>query len=407
MVNELLYLTLLMAGFLVGILVSRLFSWFQFQTSREITAKISEIAEADRKKGLDEALALMKSSFASISLDILGKSTDELLKVAKLQLSTERDLGTKDLESTKGQIDSQLAHLHGDLAKMTELIRSMEHQRGTQIGQLTSNLEKASIQTASLVITANSLKDVLNNSQSRGQWGERIAEDILGLAGFIENISYVKQKALESGSRPDFTFFLPRNHIINMDVKFPISNYSKFIETDHPIDKENFRKAFLKDVNLRVREVSDRGYISEAERTVDCVILFIPNEQIFSFIQKEDPEIFDNGIRNKVVCCSPMTLFAVLAVVRQAVDNFALEKSSTEILEHMASFKDQWVKYMDKFDVLGKRIRDTQAEYDSLTSTRRRMLDRSLDKLERLRGHNSEHLSSRDLLMPLSDVQID
>jgi DNA recombination protein RmuC len=257
----------------------------------------------------------------------------------------------------------------------------------------------ANKQTASLVQTANSLKEVLSNSQTRGQWGERIAEDILHLAGFIENINYVKQMALASGSRPDFTFFLPRNHIINMDVKFPISNYSRFVEAQHPSEKETFRKAFLKDVGLRVKEVSDRGYISQSERTVDCVILFIPNEQIFSFIQKEDPEIFDTGIRNKVVCCSPMTLFAVLAVVRQAVDNFALEKASTQILEHMATFKDQWTKYMDKFDVLGKRIRDTQTEYDSLISTRRRMLDRSLEKLDQLREQRPELAFADGLLV--------
>lgn len=395
MVDLLLYLTLLTVGFLVGLLVSKLFAWFQYQSSQEIAAKIAESAEAEQRRALTEALAVMKSSFSSMSLDIMAKSTDELLKVTKLQISSERELGTKELEGAKSKIDSQLDHLHRDLAKMTSLIQSLEQQRGMQYGQLTMQIESAGKQTANLIETANSLREVLNSSQTRGQWGERIAEDILHLAGFIENVNYVKQKTLGNGGRPDFTFFLPRNHIINMDVKFPISNYSRYIESSAAAEKEGFRKAFLKDVGLRFKEVAERGYIAESERTVDCVILFIPNEQIFAFIQQEDPELFDNSIRNKVVCCSPMTLFAVLAVIRQAVENFALEKTSNQILSHMAAFKDQWNKYMERFDVLGKRIRDTQTEYDTLVSTRRRMLDRSLDKLDQLRERQPE-LSTDD-----------
>ena len=45
---------------------------------------------------------------------------------------------------------------------------------------------------------------------ARGQWGERMAEDVLRLAGFVENVNYVKQTQVEGGTgRPDFTFPLP------------------------------------------------------------------------------------------------------------------------------------------------------------------------------------------------------
>jgi len=52
-----------------------------------------------------------------------------------------------------------------------------------------------------------------------------MAEDVLQLAGFVENVNYVKQKTLAAGSRPDFTFLLPRKLTLNMDVKFPLDNY--------------------------------------------------------------------------------------------------------------------------------------------------------------------------------------
>jgi DNA anti-recombination protein RmuC len=41
---------------------------------------------------------------------------------------------------------------------------------------------------------------------------------------------------------------------------------------------------------------------------------------------------------------------------------------------------------MDKLDVLGKRLFDAQKEYDALITTRRRGLDRSLERIENLRA---------------------
>jgi len=134
-----------------------------------------------------------------------------------------------------------------------------------------------------------------------------------------------------------------------------------------------------------VKEVTSREYINPEQNTVDYVLLFIPNEQIYSFIHEQDSSILDEGIKNRVIFCSPITLFAVLAVIRQAVDNFALEKTSNEILSLLGSFKNQWNEFLKKMDLLGKRIADAQKEYEALTTTRRRQLERPLNKIDDLR----------------------
>ena len=36
------------------------------------------------------------------------------------------------------------------------------------------------------------LRDILSSSQKRGQWGERMVEDILQLIGLVEHINYKK-----------------------------------------------------------------------------------------------------------------------------------------------------------------------------------------------------------------------
>jgi len=164
----------------------------------------------------------------------------------------------------------------------------------------------------------------------------------------------------------------------------------------------------LRDVKARIKEVTTREYISPEQNTVDYVLLFIPNEQIYAFIHEQDSSIFDDGIKNKVVFCSPITLFAVLAVIRQAVDNFALERTSNEILSLLGQFKKQWGDYIKKFDLLGRKIAEAQNEYDAITSTRQRKLDIVLNKIEDLRtqrGLPAAPDEDVDLLTPGMEVE--
>lgn len=224
-----------------------------------------------------------------------------------------------------------------------------------------------------------------------------MAEDVLRLAGFIENVNYLKQKAIEgAGSRPDFTFIMPKDLQLNMDVKFPLNNYVTFLEAGVESEKTRFRNYFLRDGKARIKEVTTKEYINPEQNTVDYVLLFIPNEQIYSFIHNEDSSILDEALKSRVIFCSPITLFAVLAVIRQAVDNFALEKTSNEILSLLGVFKKQWDEFTGKLEVLGKRIDDVQKEYELLTTTRRRQLERPLHKIDDLRTQRGLPLSTKN-----------
>jgi len=176
----------------------------------------------------------------------------------------------------KGLIDQQLVAMKRELGKVSNLVSDLEKDRQKKFGELASQLKLVGEQTASLTSTAGSLREALVNSRVRGQWGERMAEDVLRLIGFVEGVNYQKQRTIEAnGSRPDFTFLLPRDLKLNMDVKFPLDNYLKFVETDTPQDKDQYLTAFLRDVRGRLKEVATRDYIDSRQNTLDCVLLFI------------------------------------------------------------------------------------------------------------------------------------
>ena len=357
---------------------------------------------ASPDRDLDAVITHVKASFGQLSLEALSKSSEEFLKLARAKLESEREVGARELEAKKGLIDQQLLHMNAELGKLTKLVHDLEKDRVQKFGELATQLKVTSEQTAVLAQTTATLREALASTKVRGQWGERMAEDVLRLAGFVENINYVKQRAIEgSGSRPDFTFLLPRNLKLNMDVKFPLDNYIKFLEAESEIEKPRYRADFLRDVRARIKEVTTRDYINPEQNTVDSVLLFIPNEQIYAFIHEQDGSILDEGIRNGVVFCSPLTLFAILAVIRKAVDNFALEQTSNEILSLLGGFKKQWDEFNAKLELLGKRLEAAQKEYEALTTTRRRQLEKPLNRIDDLRlerGLPVEEVSSEPRL---------
>lgn len=384
--NWVLILLALISGFVLGLGAAFILRLIQGKTAREFADELFRESELQRKAQIDSVIENVKANFGSMSLDALAKSTEEFLKLAKARLESEREVSVKELDAKKGLIDQQLQRMTGELESVSKLVQELEKDRVEKFGELTSHLKIVGEQTKALTQSTNTLREALASTKARGQWGERMAEDVLRLAGFIENVNYLKQKAIEgSGSRPDFTFLLPQDLKLNMDVKFPLDNYLRYLETQSGTDRAKFRADFLRDVRAKIKEVTTRDYINPEQNTVDYVLLFIPNEQVYAFIHEQDYAILEDGIKNRVIFCSPITLFAVLAVIRQAIDNFSLEKTSNEILSLLGAFKKQWDEFLKRFDMLGKRIDDAQKEYDSLRTTRRKQLERPLQKIESIR----------------------
>ena len=85
--------------------------------------------------------------------------------------------------------------------------------------------------------------------------------------------------------------------------------------------------------------------------------MFLPNEQLTGFIHEHDPALIDDAMGQRVVMCSPLTLFAFLGVIRQAFDNFMVEQTSDQILALIGKFGQQWLKYNEALDKVQEPLR--------------------------------------------------
>lgn len=375
------------AGFVFGAIIIFFIMSRQQKSAQQLAEELAKRSQEEKLRELDQMMVQLKDSFGSLSMEALGKSTSEFLKLANKSFVDQSKLSDQQLDGKKQLIDHTLKNMKDELSKVQEVIQKIEKDRNESFGQINSHLKQSVEQTRQLQGITNQLNTALSSSQIRGQWGERMAEDVLRLAGFIEGINYLKQKSLtETASRPDFTFLLPKNLKVNMDVKFPLNNYLAFLQAESESDKANFKSQFLKDVRTRVKEVTTRDYINPSDNTVDYVIVFIPNEQVYSFINENDSSIMDDSLKSKVILSSPVTLYAILAIIRQAIDNFNLEKTASEILSLLGEFNKQWANFKDGMDKMGNRLDDAQKEFQKLLTTRTNQLERPLIKIESMRA---------------------
>ncbi len=311
----------------------------------------------------------------------LRSAVDTVMSVASSKLGDQLAAGKVVIDREREQVTNQVSVVGSELRRVGDLVAELQKERAEQNGQLSTGIEQALHVTSALADTTQSLREALASPKARGQWGERMAEDVLRAAGFLEGTSYHKQTKLSTGGLPDYTFPLPTGHVVNMDVKFPIDNYLRWLETDDADQRAKLAKVFRRDVRDRVKELTDRAYI-DPSITVDYLLLFVPNESVYGFLHEHDPGLIDFALSHKVVLCSPTTLFAVLAVIRHAVDNFMVERRSHEILGALGELRVQWERWDEPIDKMQRGLDSAQRAFDELSGTRRRQFERQLEKLE-------------------------
>ncbi len=331
---------------------------------------------ADRDAAVHAAL----NQAAVLQREQLGTAAQQARAETSAELTAKKDVIDTRLE----QVQSEM---RAELGKLGTMVTQLAQTSAQKFGQVDESLRSHAEITQTLSESAQALRAAMASPTARGQWGERMAEDVLRLAGFVENVNYVKQTQIEGASgRPDFTFPLPKGHELYMDVKFPMAGYLRYLDAKTDVERQTHRAAFIRDVRARVKELAKRDYARESSRSsVDYVLLFLPNEQLTGFIHEGDPALIDDAMNQRVVLCSPLTLFAFLGVVRQAYDNFVIEQTSDQILALIGKFGTQWQKYSDQLDKVKSSFDRLDRQFDDLVGTRKRQLEKPLHQLDAVR----------------------
>lgn len=288
----------------------------------------------------------------------------------------------EQFEEKRNSIKELISRIHEELNKSHQKIDETEKERIGEFSKLKTVFEEYKIITHDLKESADHLKNILSNNQLRGKYGEQIAEELLKSIGFVKGQNYTANIAQDTTStRPDFTILLPDGSKVNIDAKFPLQSLIKYQEAKDKSEKERYLKEFASDIKQKIKEVTSRDYINPEEKTLDFVILFVPNEMIFSFIYDHFNDIWDDAMKKRVIMAGPFSFVAILRMIAQTYQNFKYQKNLYEIIGLIRTFEKEFNLYNQELDKLGEKIDSVSGQFNKVSNTRTKKLTKIVEKI--------------------------
>ena len=339
------------------------------------------------KKPVSDYFGSLSEKMAEKNLKMLEEKNKKILKEERerfMELSDEKMKRNEQyLDSKKDMIKDLVEKIDNGLKDSQTRIENTEKIRINEFSNLKTIIAEHKEVTGKLKDSTDNLKNILSNNQLRGRQGEEVAENLLKIAGFIRGINYDINLSQETNAnRPDFTIYLPDKSKVNIDVKFPYSNLQKYQEVENEKEKREYFAKFKTDVKQKIKQITSRDYINPEEKTLDFVILFVPNEMIFSVINDKLYDIVEEANKKKVAIVGPISFITFLRIIHQSYDNFKIQEDLHRVVNLIGKFKDEFGKYNNEFDNIGNKLKSLSGQYDKVAGVRTRQLTKIVDQID-------------------------
>ncbi len=332
-------------------------------------------------------LAYAAGRLADDNMRKLEERNQEILRLERerfLELGEEKMRRSEQfVESRKELIRELVGRIDEEINKSNRRLEESEKQRMSELTNLKTIINEHKEAALDLKHSTEDLKKILSNNQLRGKYGEEVAENILKMLGFQRDLDYTVNVRQETNvNRPDLTLKLPDKSKVNIDVKFPYQSLVRYQEAESKEEKKAHLNQFSKDVKDKIKQVTSRDYINPEEKTLDFVILFVPNEMVFSVICDQLAEVSEEAMRRKVIIAGPFSFAAITRMIRQSYDNFRIQEDLNRLVGLIGKFKEEFGKYNVELDKLGERLNSASKQYEAVSTTRTRQLTSIVEKIQ-------------------------
>ena len=361
-----------------------------------ITYLIMHAHEVKACNTLENELIASKEALktAEVLREMQQESFDKQLEAIKGQLTaeTEKLLAQRE-EALQKKAEETFKALAGPLGQNLKAMQeSFEAQKKSQTegtATLKTAVEQAvkhlQDQTQAIGTKADNLAEALKGqNKMTGTWGEMILYNILVNEGMEEGRDFDREETLrdaqgtivlneDSGKRmrPDYILHYPDRTEVIVDAKTSMEALSDWYSAKDPALKEDAARRNLQAIRTQIKSLSTKryqDYIREGYKTLDYVIMFIPNYGALQLAKTLVPNIFNEAYQQGVLLTTEETLMPFLRMIRVAWTNYEQARNQEKIIKAAQAMIDRVADFSKAHAAMGEKLKAAQEEYDKVSA---------------------------------------
>lgn len=317
--------------------------------------------------------------FEALSSKALKENNQAFLDLAKQKLETLQTQAKGELDQKQQSIQSIVDPVKETLQKFEDQLRQLENKREGAYSGIQEQIKFLHESSQNLKIeTSNLIKVLKGSSQARGKWGENQLRRIVELAGMVNHCDFFEQTSTstEGGSlRPDMIIKLSGNRNIVLDAKVSLTGYLEAMESQDEAVRKQKLQIHAKQIRTHIQSLGKKSYFEHFKPSPDFVLLFLPTDEIYNAAAAFDPELFDVGVKEKVIIATPTNLILLLKLIAIGWKDSEIEKNAMQISNLGKDLHERISKMSSYFMDLGKKLGGAVGSYnDMLGSLENRVL---------------------------------
>ncbi len=353
--------------------------------ARESVRSAQALRESDAAAHEKAILLLRETHEAALKQQIEAIRSQMTAETEKLLKQREESLSKKAEETFK----SLSGDLDKDLKSMREAFDAQKktHAEGTAtvkeaVEQAVKNLQA---QTSSIGAKADSLASALKGqNKTAGGWGEVVLYNMLVNEGMVEGRDFDREETLRDASglvvrnedsnkrmRPDFILHYPDRTEVIIDAKVSLDAYSDWYAAEDPAAKEEAAQRNLQAIRTQIRDLSGKryqSYVREGYKSLDYVLMFIPNYGSLQLAKTLSPNLFNEAYRQGVLLATEETLMPFLRMIRIAWTNYDQARNQEKIIKAAQNMIDRVYDFSKAHATMGEKLRDALKQYDAASA---------------------------------------
>ena len=363
-----------------------------------IAVLVMVIIRKDAQVRTAEALRKSDAEANEKALRLLRETQDAALKQQMEGIRSQMTAETEKLLKQREEAISKKAEetfktitggLGKDIKTMQEAFEAQKESQNKGTAQMKEAMEQAvknlQNQTSSIGAKADNLASALNGqNKTAGGWGEVILYNMLVNEGMVEGRDFDREETLRDAlgqtvhnedsskrMRPDYILHYPDKTEVIIDAKVSLDAYSDWFAAEDPAAKDGAAQRNLQAIRTQIKDLSGKRYphyIREGYKTLDYVVMFVPNYGSLQLAKSLAPNLFNEAYSQGVLLATEETLMPFLRMIRIAWTNYDQVRNQEKIIKAAQNMIDRVYDFSKAHATMGEKLHDALKQYDAVSA---------------------------------------